>query len=75
MDNCENITKHFVCNTCKKTFKTKSQMTVHKRIHSGETPYKCDDCNKGFTYKHVLKQHIFVHSGKNYFQCYVCGKY
>ena len=61
------------CDICKKSFKTKSNMIVHKRIHSGEKPYKCDVCDKSFIQKSHLTTHMLVHSGKKEFQCRVCG--
>ena len=47
---------------------------MHKRIHSGEEPYKCDVCKKRFTRKYILQNHMLVHNGKKDFQCFVCLK-
>ena len=67
-------TKSFACDACKNSFKTKQSLNIHKRIHSGENPYKCDICDKRFTQKCHLKQHMLVHSGNKKVQCHFCGK-
>ena len=71
VNSCNLTIKKIVCDVCKKSFKYKSHLTVHKRIHSGERPHKCDVCDRGFIQKVHLKQHMSVHSGKKDFQCHV----
>ena len=51
MDNGENIAKNSACDTCGKKFKSKSKLTVHKRVHSGEKPFRCEVCDKKFSQK------------------------
>ena len=67
MDSVKTNTKAFICDVCEKTFKTKSSLTVHKRIHSIERSFKCDTCDKRFTRKDHLLQHMVVHTGKKEF--------
>ena len=63
------------CYVCKKSFKPKSSLNVHRKIHSGEKPYKFDSCDKIFDSKSKFTRHILVHSGKKDFQFHVCGKF
>ena len=67
--------KSNACDVCKKYFKTKSSLNIHKRSHSGDKPYVCDVCKKSFSQKGTLTRHMLVHSGKKEFQWHVCGKY
>jgi hypothetical protein len=38
-----------------------STLTIHKRIHTGQTPYKCDVCDNDFVCKALLTVHQKTH--------------
>ena len=40
--------KKFTCKVCEKNYKTKQNLKVYQRIHTGEKPFKCDVCEKNF---------------------------
>ena len=40
---------------CQKTFSHSSHLAVHKRLHSGEKPYKCRLCAEAFISSNHLK--------------------
>ena len=48
----------FYCGLCERTFKFKSQLTIHKRTHTQEKALKCKNCNKSFTQKNSLTRHM-----------------
>ena len=52
----------------------KSNLTVHKRIHTRDKQFRCDICEKAFSQKAHLSQHILVHSGVKQYICENCGK-
>ena len=50
----------FSCGDCGMTFKFRSHLEIHHRIHTGIKPYVCEVCNKRFTQKNNLKTHFLT---------------
>ena len=53
--------KIITCGDCKKGFKYKSHFNRHKRVHTGEKPFKCEICDKNFAEKGNLNKNKEVH--------------
>ncbi|XP_071140068.1 zinc finger protein 271-like [Mytilus edulis] len=64
----------FQCKLCGKAFANASSLTTHKRIHSGERPYRCGICGKSFTQIGTLRTHERVHTGEKPYICKICGQ-
>ncbi|XP_061746836.1 zinc finger protein 33A-like isoform X2 [Nerophis ophidion] len=66
--------KHFDCSECGKSFRRKSNFTVHMRIHNGEKLFTCSVCKKSFSTKLIMTRHMRTHTGEKPFTCSVCKK-
>ena len=62
-----------VCEVCDKELSSKQSLEKHKRIHTGEKPFKCSACAKTFTVKSDLKVHFRTRARVQPYER-LCGK-
>jgi len=60
------------CKVCRKTFKDRYCVKVHKKTHRGEKCYECALCQYSCFTKASLNSHMLIHSGLKPFQCDEC---
>ncbi|XP_067635464.1 zinc finger protein 91-like [Eurosta solidaginis] len=70
----KNYQYQYPCDICGKHFKTKWDLKIHKRIHSGEKPHKCDFCEMRFAQVASLSRHIRTHTGEKPYKCKYCDR-
>ena len=71
------LEKYLDCDECPNKLKTKRSLGLHKRVHSGLTPYGCDFCDKRFrqsAHKRTHQKNIHMTSGDKPFKCNQCSK-
>ncbi len=62
------------CEQCPRVCLSASQLETHRRVHSGERPFRCAHCGKGFARQAHVRLHEARHDQTGDFPCGVCGK-
>lgn len=63
-----------LCATCGKRFRSRSNLVLHERIHSGDRRHACATCGRRFVQRGALVAHARAHAGQRPHACHSCGR-
>ncbi|XP_066469106.1 zinc finger protein 107-like [Tiliqua scincoides] len=63
--------KH-ICTVCKKSFRSRGNLLIHEKNHTGNRPFLCFYCGKSFYNISTLRVHVRIHTGEKPFKCSEC---
>lgn len=68
------LPRPFECDICKKTYRTKSNVQSHMRLHrAASREFRCTVCPKSFCFGTDLRKHMKTHSQSRSIICDICG--